>query len=214
MTPTEFQIEGLTWTKLDARSGVQDMRGIWRRDDLADLKQLDDHLFEGVRELCTAGEQHMANREAQKARDCFGQAVVLLPPPRGRWNAAGWALLALAHVHVAVQDWKTARQILSDAMWSPGVFGNPWAHRLKGQVHYALGETERAVDDLTRAYMGAGRPVFEGAGPECLALVDEAVNSRDAASKNPEGPTRCNGGDGGHGGHGGGDGHQPCPSCQ
>jgi len=179
MTPKEFQVSGLTWTALNPRSGVQDEHNIWRRDDEADVDRIDDELFGQIEALCVQGREHMRSKRPWDAHLAFAAAVKLVPEPIGRWNCTGWALLALGHVHVVAQNWSTAREILGDAMWSPGVFGNPWAHRLKGQVHYALNERERAVDDLTRAYMGAGRPVFKDAGPECLVLVEEAVNAKD-----------------------------------
>ena len=175
MTPAPFRIYNLTWTILDKRAGVQDGQGVWHRDDDADVPTLDRDVFAAVRKHCNQGEAHMKERHVRQARESFIAAIKLLPEPLGQWNAAGWALLALGHAHVVTNDWQIARQVLSDAMWSPGVFGNPWAHRLKGQVHFALNERDRATDDLCRAYLMAGRDVFEGSGPECMALVEQVL---------------------------------------
>jgi len=175
MTPTPFHFDGLTWTVLNKRSGVQDEKGVWRRDDDAEVEQLTDSVFAVIEHICKTGAGFMQARQPRQAHDCFVGVLELVPKPLGRWNAVGWALLALGHAHVSQGSWMTARQVLSDAMWSPGVFGNPWAHRLKGQVHLALSERERAIDDLTRAYLGGGRAIFEGAGPEHMALLEQVL---------------------------------------
>ncbi len=175
MTPDAFHFEGLTWTVLDRRSGVQDEKGVWRRDDSAEVELLPDSVFAVVHTFCKTGAEAMQAKRPREAHDSFVGVLELVPKPLGRWNAVGWALLALGHTHISQASWNTARQVLSDAMWSPGVFGNPWAHRLKGQVHLALSERERAADDLARAYMAGGRAIFEGAGPECMVLLEQVL---------------------------------------
>ena len=184
MTPERFQLEPHPWTILDPRSGVKDDLGVWRRDDHAEVALLDPGLFAEVRGLCEFGAQRMRDQGPDDAQVRFKDALGLLPEPLGRWNVAGWTLLALGHVWVAQSRWELSRQVLTDAMWSPGVFGNPWAHRLKGQVHLALGERERAADDLLRAYRAAGHAVLEGTAPGCLALIEETLQ-RAATSKEP-----------------------------
>ncbi len=175
MTPTQFCIEPYPRTVLDRRSGVQDGLGVWRRDDEAEVDTLDELLFNEIEHCCQLGIQHMRDRQPSDAQEQFLQALRHLPEPLGRWNAAGWALLALGHVAVTRENWNMARQVLTDAMWSPGVFGNPWAHRLKGQVHLACEERDRAADDLVRAYRAAGQAILEGTAPGCLALIEESL---------------------------------------
>lgn len=127
----------------------------------------------------------MREQQPEAAQARFAAALRLLPEPIARWNAAGWALLALGHTCVVQSRWDIGRQVLTDAMWSPGVFGNPWAHRLKGEVHLALEERDRAADDLMRAYKGVGHAILEGTAPGCLALIEEilqhAVSAEGAA---------------------------------
>lgn len=183
MTPTQFRTEQHPWTVLDARSGVQDPLGIWRRDDQAEVDSLPPEKFAEIEEAGELGGLWMREKKFAKAQARFLAALRLLPEPLGRWNAAGWLLLALGHAAVAQSAWPLARQVLSDAMWSPGVFGNPWAHRLKGQVHFALGEEARAADDLLRAYRAAGHAIMEGTAPGCLTLIEETLRKAAAAGE-------------------------------
>ncbi len=175
MTPTDFRIEGHTWTVLDPRSGVQDEQGVWRRDDEAEVELLDERSFFIVQQGCRLAGEHMAARRPRETHKALVTVLEQLPQPIGRWNATGWALLALGHAHVAAKNWDLARQVLSDAMWSPGVFDNPWAHRLKGMVHLELGEHERAAHDLTRAYLGGGRTIFGEHEPACMSVVSDVL---------------------------------------
>ena len=175
MTPPEFCIKALTWTVLDPRSGVPSEQGVWIRDDYADVEILDQRTFRVVEQGCRLAGEHMAVRRPREAHTCLVTVLERLPGPIGRWNAAGWALLALGHAHFSAKNWDMARAVLTDAMWSPGVFGNPWAHRLKGQAHLELGERDRAADDLARAYLGAGRSIFGETETACMALVAEIL---------------------------------------
>ncbi len=179
MTPPEFCIEGLTWTVLNPRSGVQSEQGVWVRDDAATVELLDQRTFRVVEQGCRLAGEHMAARRPKEAHICLTTVLGRLPSPLGRWNATGWALLALGHAHFSAKHWDTARAVLTDAMWSPGVFGNPWAHRIKGQVHLELGERDRAADDLARAYLGAGRSIFGETETACMSLVAEVVDPPD-----------------------------------
>lgn len=175
MTPVKFQIEPFPSTVLNPRSGVQSGHGTWFRDDHEEVELLDPALFAEVNKQCELGAQRMREQKPEAAQALFKAALRLLPEPLGRWNAAGWTLLALGHVCVVQSHWEIGRQVLTDAMWSPGVFGNPWAHRLKGEVHLALDEKDRAADDLLRAYKAAGHAVLEGTAPGCLALIEEKL---------------------------------------
>lgn len=181
MTPDKFRIDRFPSTVLDARSGVPDSLGVWRRDDTAEVETLDPVLFADIMDVSMRGALQMQGQEPLKAQGHFLAAMRRLPEPLGRWNAAGWLLLALGHACVVRADWPLARQVLTDAMWSPGVFGNPWAHRLKGQAHFALQELDRAADDLLRAYQSVGHAILEGTPPGCLTLIEETVRNATAA---------------------------------
>jgi hypothetical protein len=41
--------------------------------------------------------------------------------------------------------------------------GNPFLHLRLGQCQFELGNFDRAADELTRAHVGAGAEIFEGA---------------------------------------------------
>jgi hypothetical protein len=48
-------------------------------------------------------------------------------------------------------------------MHGPDAIGNPFLHLRLGQCLYELGDLDRAADELTRAYLGGGADLFDGA---------------------------------------------------
>ena len=72
-------------------------------------------------------------------------------------------------------NFKLAAPPLQDSMICPGTLGNPWVHLRLGQARYELGEMDRAADELTRAYMGGDRDIFEGHDPKYFALLQRVL---------------------------------------
>jgi hypothetical protein len=109
------------------------------------------------------------------AFDLFIEAYNLLPESGEKWNAAGWILVALGENAIRAGSFETAEGPFVDAMWCPGTIGNPWVHLRCGQMRFELGQMDRAADELTRAYMGGGREIFEGLDPKYFALLEEVL---------------------------------------
>src|SRR5262249_45929397 len=116
------------------------------------------------------GERLMEAGRHREAFDRFIEALNLLPEPAAQWNAGGWVLVALGENSVRAGGFEQADAPLTDAMWAPGTIGNPWVHLRRGQVKFELGDMERAGDELTRAYLGGGRAIFEGLDGKYFAL--------------------------------------------
>lgn len=107
--------------------------------------------------------------EAGKYKDAetqFIEALNLLPQPIERWEACTWLLTAIGDVNFMQGAYKQAKDALSDAMHCPGAIGNPFIHLRLGQSQFELGNMDRALDELARAYMGAGKEIFENDDPK------------------------------------------------
>ncbi len=179
MTPRRFFTTGgepFQYTRLDPRAGVACDRGNFvAAEDDDDVPALPVGTFETVRALCNDGEHLMTAGQFREAFDKFVAAFDLLPEPRTQWNAAGWILVALGENAIRAGSFQAAAGPLVDAMWAPGTIGNPWVHLRLGQVRYELGELDAAADELTRAYMGGGREIFEGLDEKYFALLEKVL---------------------------------------
>jgi tetratricopeptide (TPR) repeat protein len=179
MTPQRFFTtsgQPFAYTRLDRRAGIPHERGCYvMADDGESVPLLPARLYKEIQAHCHEGERLMTAGNHNKAFHQFLQALDLLPLPREQWNAAGWILVAVGENAVRAGSFQAAEQPLQDAMWAPGTIGNPWVHLRLGQVKFELGDMKRAADELTRAYVGGGREIFEDQDPKYFALVEEVL---------------------------------------
>ncbi|MBA2543842.1 MAG: tetratricopeptide repeat protein [Deltaproteobacteria bacterium] len=122
----------------------------------------------------TEGHQHLEVGDMKAAFSAFVGALELVPRPFENWNVAGWLLVAMGECAIRAGDFQRALQPLRDAMHCPGTVGNPWVHLRLGQARLENAD-ERAVDDLSRAYMGGGRSLFEDLDPKYFAVVEKTL---------------------------------------
>ena len=57
----------------------------------------------------------------------------------------------------------------------PGGLGNPFVHLRLGECCFDIGERDRAADELTRAYMGAGREIFAEEDPKYIEFLGTRI---------------------------------------
>ncbi len=189
MTPKRFfDSDGgeFAYTMLDDRAGIRHARGCYlMAEDGRKVEALPSETFAAVREQAEEGERRMNAGDFRRAFESFAAALDLLPDPEEQWNAAGWLLVALGENAIRAGNFKAAEAPLTDAMWCPGTIGNPWVHLRCGQMRYELGQTDRATDELARAYMGGGRSIFEGQDPKYFALVEQGLQPAPGMDSSP-----------------------------
>jgi hypothetical protein len=108
--------------------------------------------------------------------DKYVEAWELLPEPKGEWEAATWLLGSMGDLCVVGGKWDAARQALEQAMHCPGGLGNPFLHLRLGQVRFEMGDMDRAADELTRAYMGAGEEIFAAEDPKYFKFLGTRID--------------------------------------
>jgi len=134
-------------------------------------EELPSNTYEQIKALCAAGDQHCEAGEHELALAEFEKALSLLPTPIERWEAAIWILTAIGDTHYSMGAFENSRNALAGAMLCPGALGNPFIHLRLGQSLYELGKHEKAMDELARAYMGAGIAIFHGEPPKYLSFL-------------------------------------------
>ncbi len=151
-----------------------------RLDDRAEAMgetRLPPQIFAQIQRLAETGQRNLSDGDPDAAFEAFYTALDLLPEPHTVWNASGWLLVAMGTTAIRAGAFEDALEPLRDAMHCPGTVGNPWVHLLFGQVRFELGD-KQAVEDLGRAYAGAGRAIFEGLHPKYFALVEESLQAK------------------------------------
>lgn len=139
---------------LQARAPSQPSSGCDERMELSD------DLHGRIKGLCAQGDQHARRGEFDAALPLYWQAHDLLPEPKTNWSAGTWVLAAIGDANFLAGDFEAGRTNLAAAMHYPDAIGNPFLHLRLGQCQFELGNLDRAADELTRAYMGAGAGIF------------------------------------------------------
>lgn len=133
--------------------------------------QLPDAVHDQITDLSTEGDSLAEQAKYREAIEKYVAALDLLPEPKFDWEACTWLLAAIGDANFLGGHHEQARVALSDAMHCPGAIGNPFIHLRLGQAQFELGNLERAADELARAYMGAGKEIFEEDDPKYFAFL-------------------------------------------
>ena len=103
----------------------------------------------------------LVNRQSYgEALGKYQEAWALLPEPKENWDAALWIKSGLGDAHFFKRKYLLAAGAFDEAATKLGGLGNPFVHLRLGECHYELGDLKAAADELTRAYVGAGREIF------------------------------------------------------
>ena len=135
------------------------------------MPDLPDDTHIAVEALCATGDAEAKLRHFPSALASYWAAWDLLPEPKLEWEAATWVLAAIGDANFLAGDYVAGRDNLTNALRCPGAIGNPFLHLRLGQCQFEIGASDRAADELTRAYMGAGADIFANENPKYLRFL-------------------------------------------
>lgn len=128
--------------------------------------KLDDDIYQKICELCELGNEYAEQKYFQAAIEKFNQALDLIPEPYYVHNAATWILTAIGDTYFLRGDYNEARIALTHAMSCNGGVEQSFIHLRLGQAQFELGNIDRAQNELTLAYMGEGKEIFDDEDPK------------------------------------------------
>jgi len=135
------------------------------------MSDLPDNIHTEITRLSEQGNALADAGDCDAAVRCFEAALDLLPPPIEQWSAACWLFTAIGDTLFQSARYREAIQPLLDAVKCAGGIGNPLVHLRLGQTQLELGHEVLAADELARAYMGAGKEIFEEEPAKYFDLV-------------------------------------------
>lgn len=121
--------------------------------------------------LCEEGDVLIAMGEYDHAFRDFSEALSLVPEPKQQYKATAGILAGLGDVYFHAKSYAQGREVLSDAMHCVGAIGSPFLHFRLGQCLLELGDDAQAADNLARAYMGAGKAIFDNEDPKYFEFL-------------------------------------------
>ncbi|NHZ98677.1 tetratricopeptide repeat protein [Massilia sp. CCM 8734] len=138
--------------------------------------ELDDKIAAEIREICDEADVLIEIGEFDHAFRNFSEALSLIPEPREEYRETAGILAGLGDVYFRAKSFAQGKEVLSDAMHCTGAIGSPFLHLRLGQCQLELGNGYRAADELVRAYMGAGKEIFEREDPKYFLFLQSQID--------------------------------------
>jgi len=137
--------------------------------------QLPDPIYDKITACSAEGDALADDGSYREAIEKYLAALALLPEPKNKWNACTWLLVAIGDANFLSGNFEQSKDAFADAMHCPEAIGNPFIHLRLGQSQFELGNRERAADELCRAYMGAGKEIFEDDAPKYFEFLKTVI---------------------------------------
>lgn len=139
------------------------------------MKSLDKKTHDQIKKLSSLGDTSTLNEEYSKALKFYWQAWALLPEPKIDWIAATWILTAIGDVNYLTEDYLTGVENFSEVFKCPNAIGNPFLHMRLGQCLFEIEQTEKALEELFKAYMCGGYEIFSDENPKYLTYLKSKI---------------------------------------
>jgi tetratricopeptide (TPR) repeat protein len=134
-------------------------------------KKLPAALADRIDRLSERGNVLLEKGDWRGAVDPWRQALTLLPEPKSQWEAWTWFNASIGDAFHSGRALEDAKAALFDALNGPDGHTNPFILLRLGQTLVDLGDAERGIEYLLRAYMLAREEVFEGDGARYLKML-------------------------------------------
>lgn len=139
------------------------------------MEQLNSNVHQEITSLCKKGDEFVEYGRLLEAKDIYLKALELLPQNHTALEAATWIYVAIGDVHLRLGNIEKAFKCFFNAIQCPTGLGNPYIHFRLGQTYFESGIMNKAADELTRAYMGAGLEIFMEDDPKYLAFLETKI---------------------------------------
>lgn len=126
--------------------------------------------------LSQEGDAFLKAKDFVSAKGKYLSALRLLPENHRDWKAATWLYTSLGDAHFHLKAYEKAFQCYFNAVQCPDGFGNPYIHLRLGQTYFENKDLDKAADELTRAYMGAGMVIFMEDDPKYLEYLETKID--------------------------------------
>src|SRR5689334_21287371 len=91
-------------------------RGVGQTGAHMSRGELPADLYERVKTLCAAGDEHAESGRQREAWTSYVDALHLLPEPVDEWEAAIWIVVAMGDLQLDKPDFARALKIFQDAV--------------------------------------------------------------------------------------------------
>ncbi len=139
-------------------------------------ESLSDEIYAEVVRLSKLGDELADSGDLVLAKENYESALELLPGDHCDWEASTWLFVSIGDVQLRLNNLEEAFTCFINAVQCPNGLGNPYIHLRLGQIYFEQGNLDKAADELTRAYMGAGMDIFMEDDPKYLEFLETKID--------------------------------------
>lgn len=109
------------------------------------------------------GNEFESESRYEEAIKAWNEGLSLIPMPQNLYSEAVWFLVAIGDVYYKQGKYSQAHECFNNARGnlSGAGYGNPFVMLRLGECCLEIGDEKNAAEFLLRAYMMAGREIFE-----------------------------------------------------
>ncbi len=135
---------------------------------------LSDEIADKIDELSKIGNNFFDNDYFDKAVDTWQKALSLIPSPHNCYAESVWLMTAIGDTYFLMDDFDTAYKYFENAYTNISGEGlhNPFVLMRFGQCCFELGQKDKALEYLLRAYTIDSK-VFEYDDPKYILFLKE-----------------------------------------
>ncbi|SHG41624.1 tetratricopeptide repeat protein [Pedobacter caeni] len=123
-------------------------------------EELDDELYEQIESLSEEGNEFVDEDDYAAALEKFKEALVLVPEPKTKWEAAFWLYASMGDMYLFLEDYEASADAFYYALNCPDGQESGFVHLRLGEALYEINKKEDALQHLLRAYMLEGKELF------------------------------------------------------
>nr|PMH63183.1 hypothetical protein BCU62_18460 [Enterovibrio norvegicus] len=139
------------------------------------MLQLPDEISCEVTQFCSLGDELVSTGKLDQAKEAYLKAFDALPENKNNWEAATWIYVAIGDINFKNSDFDRCFKCFYNAVQCPKGLGNPFIHLRLGQMYFEMGDFEKSLDELTRAYMGAGLDILLEDDHKYLSFLENKI---------------------------------------
>jgi len=128
-----------------------------------------------IEQLSEEGNALAEKNDFDGAIEKFQQALTLVPTPKNEQEASLWLYAAIGDMYYLKDDYENSAENFYNALNCPDGQVNGFVHLRLGEDLFELGDKEKSLDHLLRAYMLEGKEIFEDEDDKYFEFLSENV---------------------------------------
>lgn len=119
------------------------------------------NIHDRIDQYCEQGNELFDENKYLDAIAVWQKAFDAIPDLDEGWSEALWLKVSIGDSYYMIDEYEKSLDAFLDALNYPEAIDNPFIHFRIGQCYYELGDKDYSKNSLLKAYMLAGKEIFD-----------------------------------------------------